>query len=164
MMTQKLLDLAGIGRERLHLAWISSAEAQRFTEVAYAVTDSIKKQGRFNINAFQMELAAARMTVESATLRWLTGKEVSMTTKGDVYGRKWDVEEYQATIYSILEREFQKNLICLAIKEGCVTVRDISNKIGMDLLQVSYLLADLEHTGKVEFTGMEGHKPIFAAL
>ena len=67
MMTQKLLDLSGIGRERLHLAWVSSAEAQRFTEVATEVIDSIKKQGRFNVNAFQMELAAARMAVKPLT-------------------------------------------------------------------------------------------------
>ena len=32
------------------------------------------------------------MTVNGETLRWLVGKEVKITTKGDVYGRKWDVE------------------------------------------------------------------------
>ncbi len=37
-MTRKLLDLAGIGADRLHLAWVSSAEAQRFVDVVTDVT------------------------------------------------------------------------------------------------------------------------------
>ena len=41
---------------------------------------------------------------------------------------------------------------------------DISAKIDVDLLRVSYLLADLERTNMVEFTGMQDSKPVFAAL
>ena len=41
-MSVKLLELAGIGKERLHLAWVSSAEAQRFAQIATEVTGSIK--------------------------------------------------------------------------------------------------------------------------
>ena len=29
-----MLDIAGIGADRLHVAWVSSAEAQRFADVA----------------------------------------------------------------------------------------------------------------------------------
>ena len=47
-MTQNLLDIAGIGRDRLHVAWVSSAEAQRFVEVVNEVTDSIRDQGKFD--------------------------------------------------------------------------------------------------------------------
>jgi len=43
-------------------------------------------------------------------------------------------------------------------------VREISARIGVDVLRVSYLLADLERTNRVEFTGMQERKPVFAAL
>ena len=41
-MTQNLFDAAGIGADRLHVAWVSSAEAQRFVEVVTEVTESIR--------------------------------------------------------------------------------------------------------------------------
>ena len=156
--------MAGIGADRLHLAWVSSAEAQRFVEIATATVESIKQQGPLDGEAFAMALEAVDMTVNSETIRWLVGKEVKITSQGDVYGRSWDVESYEAVLHKELEREYQKNLIVLAIKNGFTSVRDISAEIGIDLLRISYLLADLEKTNMVEFTGMEDHKPVFAVL
>jgi predicted transcriptional regulator len=67
-------------------------------------------------------------------------------------------------MYTELEREYHKNLIYLAIKQGSTSVRDVSAKTGLELLGVSYLLADLERTNRVEFTGMTNSIPVFAAL
>jgi len=159
-----LLDLAGIGADRLHLAWVSSAEAQRFVEIATATVESVREQGPLDGETFAMALEAADMTLNGEAIRWLVGKEVKITTKGDVYGRSWDVESYEAVLHKELEREYQKNLIVLAIQKGSTSVRAISAEIGVDLLRVSYLLADLEKTNRVEFTGMEDSKPVFAAL
>jgi hypothetical protein len=159
-----LLDLAGIGKERLHLAWVSSAEAQRFSEIVTTATASVKEQGRLDVDAFALPLEACEMTVSDETIRWLVGKEIKITTNGDVYGRSWDIDAYEDVMLKELKREFQKNMIYLAIREGFTSVRDISNEIKVDLLRVSYLLADLERSNKVEFTGMKDRKPVFAAL
>jgi hypothetical protein len=164
ILTQKLLDMAGIGKDRLHFAWVSSAEAQRFSEVATGVTESVKEQGHLDAAAFDMQLSAAEMTLDGETLRWLVGKEVKITSQGDVYGRSWDVEKYEAVLFDMLEREYQKNLIYLAIKQGCTNVRTMSEKTGLEILRISYLLADMERISMVEFTGMEDSKPVFAAL
>ncbi len=163
-MTRKLLELAGIGKERLHLAWVSSAEAQRFVEVATSVIESIKMQGPLDRIAHEMSLSACEMTLDSETLRWLVGKEVKITSQGDIYGRQWSVESYESFLDHTLEREYQKNLIYLAIDQGCSSVKDISERIGLDLKRISYLLADLEKTGRIEFRGMEDRKPVFAVL
>ena len=156
--------MAGIGEDRLHFAWVSSAEAQRFVEVVNTTTDSIKGQGPLDGERFSMELEACEMTVSDETIRWLVGKEVTITKEGDVYGRSWDVEKYESIMFQELEREYQKNMIYLAIREGATSVREVSDKIDIDLLRVSYLLADLERTNRVEFTGMQESKPVFAAL
>ena len=155
---------SGIGRDRLHFAWVSSAEAQRFAEVVTDTTRSIRDQGRLDADRLGMALEACEMTVNDETVRWLVGKEVRITTRGDVYGRPWDVESYEAVMFKELEREFQKNMIYLAVRDGSTSVRDISRKIQVDLLRVSYLLADLERTNRVEFRGMKERKPVFAAL
>ena len=159
-----MFEIAGIGKDRLHLAWVSSAEAQRFVEVVTTVTESVKTLGEFDPETFGFELAAAEMTLAGETLRWMVGKEVKITTDGDVYGRKWDTATFESILDAVLEREYQKNLIYQAIQDGSTSVRDINEKIGLDLKRISYLLADLEKTNKVEFTGMKDSKPVFAAL
>lgn len=156
--------MAGVGADRLHLAWVSSAEAQRFAQTAEDVVASVKKQGPLDAEALAMPLEAAEMTVNGEAIRWLVGKEIKITTEGDVYGRKWDVAGYEAVMHKELEREYQKNLIYLAVREGATSVRAISKKIGVQLLRTSYLLADLERTNRVEFTGMDNSIPVFAAL
>ncbi len=133
-------------------------------EIVTQTTESIKAQGKFDSDAFASELAAAEKTLAGETLRWMVGKEIKITAKGDVYGRKWDVDSYETILDSVLEREYQKNLIYQAVKEGYTSVRDISEKIGLELGRISYLLADLEKTNKVEFTGMKDRIPVFAVL
>ena len=163
-LTSKLLDLTGVGAQRLRLAWVSSAEARRFTEVVTEVTETLQQAGPVDRETYKSPLTAAVMTLESENIRWLVGKESSITTKGDVYQRQWNENEYEKQLDHILEREYQKNLIFMALQQGAASVRDISKVIGLDLLRVSYLLADLEHTGRAEFSGMENGKPQFAVI
>jgi hypothetical protein len=163
-LTRKLLDLAGIGKERLNLAWVSSAEAQRFVEVVTGFTDSIKSLGKLDYPSYELEIEASLKTLDGEFLRWTVGKEVKITTQGDVYGREWETKRFEVVLDSVLEREYQKNLIYQAIQEGFTSVRDISGKIGLELKRISFLLADMEKTGMVEFTGMEDKKPVFATV
>jgi len=163
-MTQRLLDYAGIGSGRLHLEWLSSAEAQRFADISVKVTEAVRQMGPLDHDGLKMQIEAAERTVDDEAIRWLVGKEVPITTKGDVYGRSWDVDKYEKVLDTALEREYHNNLIVLAIKDGFTSVRDISQKTGLEVLRVSYLLADLERVGRVEFTGMTDAKPVFAAL
>lgn len=133
-------------------------------EVVSQVTASVKSQGAFDPSAFTLPLEAAEKTLETETLRWLVGKQVKTTTKGDVYGRQWDVDRFEAVLDSVLEREYHKNLILSAIHDGDSNVRAISAKIGLPLQTISYLLCDLEKTGMAEFRGMHAGVPEFAAL
>ena len=156
--------MTGIGRDRLHLAWVSSAEAQRFTQVAAEVIESVKEKGALDARAFALELEAALMTVSAENLRWLVSKELKITARGDVYGRRWDTNTYESIMDSVLEREYHKNLIYAAVKTGNRSVRQISQSTGLALKRVSYLLADLEKTNRVAFEAMEDCKPVFSAL
>jgi hypothetical protein len=146
------------------LAWVSSAEAQRFVEVVSAVTESIREQGAFDPEAFGIQLAAVERTLTSETIRWMVGKQLTVTRKGDVYGRRWDPKTYTSILDSVLERDYQISLILQAIKDGCSAPRDIRQQTGLDLRRISYLLSDMEKRSLVEFKGMDASKPIFAAL
>ena len=156
--------MSGIGRSRLRLAWVSSAEAQRFAQIATDVTESIKAQGALDVRTLELELEAALMTVNTENLRWLVSKELKITGQGDVYGRQWDADSYETIMDGVLEREYHKNLIYLAVKRGERSVREISQLTGLALKRVSHLLADLEKTNRVAFEVMEDSKPVFSAL
>ena len=156
--------MSGIGRSRLRLAWVSSAEAQRFAQIATDVTESIKAQGALDVRTLELELEAALMTVNTENLRWLVSKELKITGQGDVYGRQWDADSYETIMDAVLEREYHKNLIYLAVKRGERSVREISQLTGLALKRVSHLLADLEKTNRVAFEVMEDSKPVFSAL
>jgi F420-non-reducing hydrogenase iron-sulfur subunit len=164
LMTQKLLEISGIGGKRLHLAWLSSAEAQRFVDISTAVINDIKEQGKFEPAMFSLELGAVEDTLMSETLRWMVGKEVKLLSKGDVYGRKWEKEKFESVLDSVLEREYKIRLIRQAIIAGFTSVRGISSRIGLEMKQISYLLADMEKTSMVEFKGHENSIPVFGAL
>ena len=128
------------------------------------MTESIKEQGNFDPGKFEFELAACEMTLSGEKARWMVGKQVKITRQGDVYGNRWNTAQFESLVDGVLEREYHKNLIYQAIKSGYTSVRDISQKIGLELQRVSYLLADLEKTNMVEFKGMEDRKPVFGAL
>ena len=146
------------------MAWVSSAEAQRFVEIVTRVTDSIKRQGKFDPASLELELDAAEMTLDGETARWMMSKQIKITSQGDIYGRKWDVERYEAILDAVMEREYNKNLIYCAIKQGFTSIENISIKTGLDLKLISHLVSDLEKTGRVKFTGMTERIPAFAAV
>jgi hypothetical protein len=163
-MTQKLLELSGIGVNRLHLAWLSSAEAQRFVDISTEVIDGVRARGKFNPEMFSLELAAAEETLKAETLRWMVGKEVRLLARGDVYGRKWEKANFEKILDEVLEREYHKQLIRQAIIAGFTSVRAVSGRIGLELKRISYLLADMEKTNMVEFKGHTECVPVFGAL
>ena len=83
-----------------------------------------------------------------------------MTSTGD-HGTR---QKYEEILDNALEREYHSNLIILAMKEGCASVREIGERTGLPVLRISYLLADLERTGRAEFRGMTDSIAAFAAL
>jgi hypothetical protein len=163
-LTKKVLEAAGIEPQRLHLAWVSSAEAQRFAEVATAIVNDVTELGPLNRDKAGMALDAARRTLDGEFVRWTVGKEKLITDHGDVYGRSWDPERFESILDSIAGAELEKNLIYVALQQGCASVRDVASKTGMDMPRISFLMADMERTGLIEFKGMTDHKPQFAAV
>lgn len=163
-MTRKLLELSGIGADRLHLAWVSSAEAQRFASLTSEVVASVTRQGPLQRDRLQLQLEAARRTLDSEPVRWTLGKEKNLLETGDVYARKWTREAYETVLDTILEQEYQQNLIYAALRQGCESVYDIRDRIGLQPPRISFLLAQMEKGGLVELRSLKDSKPKFSAV
>jgi hypothetical protein len=163
-LTKKVLELCTIDPRRLDLQWVSSAEAQRFADVATSIVQTVTDLGPLDRDGLGFFLDAARRTVDSEAVRWTVGKERLITKQGDVYGRSWDAERYEAFLDGVARDELEKNLIYVALQRGCKSVRDVASMTGLELARISYIMADMERTGMVEFKGMKDHKPEFAAV
>ncbi|MFP3869474.1 MAG: hydrogenase iron-sulfur subunit, partial [Syntrophobacteria bacterium] len=162
LTTQELLDYAGIGRQRLHLRWISSAEGQRFAETVSELTELVSDLGPLDTEHHRTALEAALHTLDSENVRWLLGMQRELTEKQNVYGEKVDSDAYKRLLQETLRNQYQKSLIRLSLREGPLSVREIDSRINIGTQDVASLVLEMENQGQVELHGYEGRTPKFA--
>jgi len=160
----RLLDMAGIGRDRMQLRWVSAAEGPLFAKYATEVTELTYKLGPFDPEEFELPLGAVERTLNSPRIRWLLGMGRSLTQKENVYKEKLRQEEYDKLLQGALEEEYHKALV-LEVIQGCPSsVREISGKSGLPVYTVSLRLNDLERSGQAELKDYDGTTPKFVGL
>jgi F420-non-reducing hydrogenase iron-sulfur subunit len=86
----QLLEIAGIGKERLQLRWVSSAEGQLFAEYVTELTELIRGVGPLDRQRLKIPLAAVERALQAPTLRWLMGMEKQLTEVENVFHEKLD--------------------------------------------------------------------------
>jgi hypothetical protein len=163
-MVEQLLDLAGIGRDRMALRWVSAAEGQKFADTVTELTQTTSELGPFDRDQFSLQLAAVESVLKGARVRWLTGMDLHLTERGNVYGEKVDQEIFQKLMKEALQDEYQKALILETLKEGPQSVREMAAKTALPVYTVSLRLNDLEKRGFAELKGYEGSTPKFISL
>ncbi|NTU47958.1 MAG: hydrogenase iron-sulfur subunit, partial [Syntrophobacteraceae bacterium] len=93
-IVQQLLDLSGIGRDRMQLRWVSAAEGQIFANFVGELSQVIQNLGPFDPGANQLALAAIDGALNSQRLRWLMGMDRQLTERENVYNVRLDEKEY----------------------------------------------------------------------
>ena len=161
---EHLLDLSGIGRNRVQLRWVSAAEAQQFADYVTQFSEQTRELGPFDAEKFRLPLAAAEQTLNSPRMRWLMGMTRELTEQGNVYQEKLDPKDYKILVQQATEEEYQKALVLEVLKQGPQSVREISGKIGLPVYTISSRLNELERHGQAELKGYEGTTPRFIGL
>ncbi len=163
-VVEQLLDLAGIGRDRMALRWVSAAEGQLFANTITDLTEVTRKAGAFDREEFKLQLAAVERVLSGPRLRWLTGMDRQLTEAGNVYDEKVDEQAYQTLVNEALEAEYQKALLVEVLQVGPLSVREMAAKANLPVYTVSLRLNDLERRGLAELKGYEGSTPKFISL
>lgn len=163
-IVEQLLDLSGIGRDRMQLRWVSAAEGQIFADFVTELSRVIRDLGSFDPEENKLRLAAVEGALNSPRLRWLIGMDRQITEKENVYHAKLDEDYYQQLLRTAAEEEYQKALILEVLRDGPQSVREISGKSGLPVYTVSQRLSDVEKSGQAEFCGYEGTTPKFIRL
>jgi hypothetical protein len=163
-VVEQLLDLAGIGRSRLQLRWVSAAEGQLFADYVTELSEVIGKLGPFRPDDFQLQLAAVETVLQSTRIRWLMGIDRQITEQENAYHEKMDPEAYQAIVRQAVAEEYEKGLILQALIDGPQSVREIAGKVGLPVYAVSLRLNDLERAGQAQFHEFEGTTAKFVLM
>lgn len=160
MALSELLDLAGIGRQRIFLKWVSSAEGKLFAEYANQICQDITELGPPDRDKWRLPLAAVRRTLSTTRIRWLIGMERHLEEQGNVYGEKIPPERYRPLLNQAVREEYEKALVLesLAREEGRL-VGEIAAATGLAVPTVATCLVDLEKEGLAGVTGYEDRNP-----
>jgi hypothetical protein len=155
-VVEQLLDLTGVGKERLQLCWVSAAEGQLFADYVTELSDVIGKLGHFQPADFQLELAAAENVLNSTRVRWLMGMDRQITELENVYHEKLEPGAYQELVRQAVVDEYEKSLILETLGDEPQSVREMASKTGLPVYTVSLKLNDLERAGEAQFHKFEG--------
>jgi hypothetical protein len=163
-VVEYLLDLTGIGRDRMAVRWLSAAEGRRFAEHVNEFSEKTRQLGPFDPREFELVLAAAWDALNSPRLRWLMGIEPQIIEKGNVYKEKIEEKEYWNLLKKAVEDEYHDALVLEILKEDAQSVREIALKTGLPVYTVSLRLGELERRHKAKLKGYDGNISLFSSL
>ena len=132
-LAQRLLKMTGLQPERLRLDWVSASEGERFSHL---ITDFVAKLKELGPNPVTKDEALATrlgVAVEASKffrLKVLTGKDINLTGKGNVYGEKVKVESLDEIMAKATEDEYRNSLILQLTKSKPYSVLELAKEIG----------------------------------
>jgi len=159
-----LLEISGIGQDRLQVRWVSATEGQQFAEYVTQLTELVRELGQLDRDKMALPLAAVSRAIDNPDLRWLLGLQRQLTERENVYHEKLDPAGYEELLKSSAKQEYHRGLIYAALQAGPRTVRQIAAATGLSIYTISLRLNDLEKTSLVSIRGHEGHSPQFGLL
>ena len=163
-VVEYLLDLAGIGRDRMAVRWLSAAEGRRFAEYVKEFSETTRQLSPFDPRKFELPLAAVWDALTTSRLRWLMGIELQIIEKGNVFKEKIQEKDYWHLLQKAAEDEYHNALVLEVLKEGAQSVREIALKTGLPVYTVSLRLGELERRHKAKFRGYDGNISLFSSL
>jgi F420-non-reducing hydrogenase iron-sulfur subunit len=151
-----LLEIAGLGPERLQLRWVSSAEGQLFAEYVTDLTGVVREAGPLDRQRLRLHLTAVEDALQTISLRWLMNMERQLTERENVFHEQLNLEAYETALKRTATEEYQKALLIEVLKGGPQTVPQMAAATGLPLYTVSLRLNDLERSGLADVSGHEG--------
>ena len=163
-MVRYLLELSGLGQDRLQVRWVSATEGQQFADYVTELTEVLRKLGPLDRDRMELPLAAVSRAIMNPDLRWLMGMQRQLTEVETVYHEKLDPAAYWELLKSSAEQEYHRDLIYAALEAGPQTVRQLAARTGLPIYTISLRLNDLEKISLVTILGHEGTSPKFGLL
>ena len=88
-LVRYLLELSGLGQDRLQVRWVSATEGQQFAEYVTELTGILRELGPLDRDRMELPLAAVSRALMNPDLRWLMGIQRQLTEVENVYHENW---------------------------------------------------------------------------
>jgi len=158
-LTRKLLEMAGIGSERLLLDWVSAGEGERFSQVIRQFVEKIRGLGPFPLDqGMKGRLHAVKTSLEGEKIRWMVGKGPELIEKENVYHEQLPKERLDAAIETTIRDELIKNRIIALVESKTLAAAEISQTLNLKLKETLDYLVSLIGEGKIGFDPSEEGK------
>ena len=159
ILTRKLLEMAGIGSERLLLDWVSAGEGERFSQVIRQFVEKIRGLGPFpRDQEMKGRLHAVKASLEGEKIRWMVGKGPELIEKENVYHEQLPKERLDAAIETTIRDELIKNRIIALVEPKPLPAAEISQTLNLKLKETLDYLVSLIGEGKIGFDPSEEGK------
>ena len=159
ILTRKLLEMAGIGSERLLLDWVSAGEGERFSQVIRQFVEKIRGLGPFPLDQeMKGRLHAVKTSLEGEKIRWMVGKGPELIEKENVYHEQLPKERLDAAIETTIRDELIKNRIIALVESKTLAAAEISQTLNLKLKETLDYLVSLIGEGKIGFDPSEEGK------
>jgi coenzyme F420-reducing hydrogenase delta subunit len=168
-LTKKLLKEAGIDTNRLRLEWISASEGERFSNIIKEFTNNIKELGPSPIAGENPDIErleaifAARNAAKDFRLRALVGREINLTTEGNVYEEKLSQERLDELYESILKDEFLRHRILQLTKNRPLSVKDLAKYVNFTPETILKQIVTLKDRGLILVDRIDGTSPLYVS-
>jgi len=166
-LMKMLLQEAGVEPERLRLEWVSASEGEKFSKVVTEFTEQIRTLGPSKVKKDEKHetlVAAADAASETFRLRALSGKELNLTTKENVYGIKIDQEEFDKLMTQATEDEFERSLILVLSKQKPRSVKELGKIMEVPTDKVLRHIVALRQKNLLSMDHPEGFTPTYRTI
>ena len=164
-LLKKILDKAGIGRERLCAEWVSAAEGARFAQLVSNFTEQIRGLGPIGqIENSKEKLAIVKGMVENVRLRWLVGRVLKLVEQANVYGEKLEQEKMDEIMERNVDDLYVMGKILSLIKENPLSVKEIAEKLNLPLRNAFWYMVKGEDRELAKFVDFKDNSPRYLAV
>ncbi len=165
------LSYTRIETGRIALEWVSASEGTRFGEVVQGFTDLIKKLGPNKVKTENgsgddliTELQAVKNLFDTHSSRTLVGKQGELVEKGNVYGEKVDIEEYERLLSQNIKNGYIRHYILASARSNPKSVKEFSEHLNISPQTVTSEIAVLLRKNLLAINAIEGTTPKFLSI
>jgi F420-non-reducing hydrogenase iron-sulfur subunit len=154
-LTQKVLANLGVNPDRLAMRMMSSAEGAKFVDHATTFQGQIKELGELGSSEeldpaeLGLKLKAAKVALRGKKLRWVVGKYMEFQEQGNLYGEKFTQHELGRLLDEVAMDEVAIQEILLRTQNRSLSVKGLSEMMGLPPRRVLRHLVDMRKMGLV---------------
>jgi F420-non-reducing hydrogenase iron-sulfur subunit len=166
-LAQRLLKMTGLEPERLRLDWVSASEGEKFSHIVQEFVAKLKEIGPNPAVKDQLlatRLGAAVDASKSFRLKVLTGKEINLTGKGNVYEEKVKIESLDEILAKATVDEYRNSLILKLTKSKPYSVIELAKEIGEPTEKALEHVVSLRAKNMLALDHIEGTTPKYKSI